>query len=213
VRTRLPLAAALAAAVATSAAGHAAPAPKPQITDPAGDAKVPYASVDVVSALYRTTGETTTRVVKGRKVTTYTPKKLVVTLNLAGAPLTNPGAAYEVGSQVAGCGAMRFTYTPGTVTGQVLGDASVWLDCGEPDPTTGSSGTLLAGTAFTLGPKSITWTVTIKTLPKPVTVGSKLSDFRAAVDVVEPVFGLEGTNLFPGASIDEGLGTGTWTLR
>jgi hypothetical protein len=194
VRTRLPLAAASFAVALLPAAGHAA-APKPQIVDTVGDAAVPHAPLDIVSALYRTTGG----------------KKLVVTLNLSGAPMTNSGMSYEVRSAVRGCpGTLSFTYTPGTATGQILGDASVWADCGEPDAN-GSTLVLLAGTTFELGPKSITWTVTIKTLPK-IRIGAKLSDFRAAVDVVEPATGLYGTNV-AGTSLDEGVGTGTWVLR
>jgi hypothetical protein len=71
---------------------------------------------------------------------------------------------------------------------------------------------LISNATFELGPKSITWTVNIKSLPKAVKVGAKLSSFRAAVDIVDPVFGLQGTP-DTGTPIDEGIGTGSWALR
>lgn len=209
---RLPFLAAALVVAATATGSNAVAAPKPQIVDAAGDAKVPHPPLDIVSALYKTTGDTVTTIVKKKKVVTYTPRKLVVTLNLSGAPMTNPGVAYEVSSDVAGCGTVRFTYTPSTVFGQVLGDASIWVDCGEPDPTTGDTLLLMSNATFELGAKSITWTVNIKSLPKAVKVGAKLSGFRAAVDIVDPVFGLQGTP-DTGTPIDEGIGAGSWALK
>src|SRR3712207_7161230 len=44
----------------------------------------------------------------------YTPRRLVVTLNLAGAPSTSAPFSYETSAEVAACGQIRFVYTPGT---------------------------------------------------------------------------------------------------
>jgi hypothetical protein len=211
MRTRLPILAAVAAVALSAGAGHAA-APKPQIVDAAGDAVGMQGTTDITSAVWSTTGDTVVTKVRGKKVTTYTPKKLVATLNLAAAPTANPPLAYEVSADVAGCGEVRFTYTPGTAFGSVLGDSSLWLDCGSEPDETGSTLTLIPGIETKLGPKSIAWTVSIKTLPKEVRVGSKWAGFRAAVDVVEPVAGLYGTNLL-GTPVDEGVGNGTWVLK
>jgi hypothetical protein len=208
---RLPAAAALAALALLSSTAHAA-APKPQLLDPKGDSVGGVGTVDIVSALWRTSGETVTTVVKGRKVVTPKPRKLIATLNLAAAPTAQPGLGYEVSANVAGCGNIRFTYWPGTVFGQVLGDGSFWNDCGDPGTTTTPGDTLIPGVQVTLGATSITWTLSFSQIPKPVKVGAKVTDFHAAVDVVEPVSGTISPGAF-GVHLDEGSGTGSWILR
>lgn len=185
--------------IALATGGHAA-APKPQLTDPKGDAIGAQATTDIVSAAWNATGHV-------RKVA----KHLTVTINLAGAPSKTAPFAYEASAEVAGCGEVRFSYTPGTVFAGLSGDSSLWIDCGPTDPTTGDNLLLLTGIKTSFGPKSITWTVTIKAMPKPAQHGSKWSGFRAAADIVDPVFGLMGT---PDAtSVDEGLGSTAWVLK
>jgi hypothetical protein len=113
VRTSL-LASALAASLAFAAPGHAA-APKPQITDPAGDAKPGTgAGFDVVSALFHTQG--TTAKVRGKKV--YTPSKLLVTVTYAGPVSADPYAAQIVAFDAPGCASVYLeSYAGGTTYG------------------------------------------------------------------------------------------------
>ena len=211
MRTRLAVLAAAVAVSAFAAPGGAA-APRPQVVDPAGDAVGGQGGMDITSAVWSTTGTTSVTKVRGRKVTTYTPTKLVVTTNLAAAPTANPPMSYEMSAEVDGCGEVRFTWTPGTVFSELIGDSSLWVDCGEADPTTGDTLLLIPNVDMKIGAKSVTWTISLKMLPKNVRAGSRWSDFRAAVDVIDPVFGLYGTRDL-GQSVDAGTGAGTWVLK
>jgi hypothetical protein len=114
----LTAAAGVVAAVVPAGAASVSPAPKPQITDPTGDANgingqgapvpVPsvsspasYAPADIVSTLFQTTYTTTTTtkkvttVVKGKKVTktvtttTQVPNGSTITMTLSAAPNTD----------------------------------------------------------------------------------------------------------------------------
>lgn len=210
MRTRLVVAAAL-AVLAAAGPVSAAPTKKPQIVDAPGDAIGGQAGTEIVSVLWTTTGDTTVTRVKGKKKTVYQPRKLVVTMNLKGAPFTQPPFAYETSAEFAGCGTIRFTYTPGTVFGQLLGPASLWYDCGDPDPTTGDTLELVPNPTHKIGAKSITWEYPIKAFPKVVKAGVLVTEFRAAVDVVEPVFGLQGTT-DTGTPIDGATSDAAWKL-
>lgn len=109
MRAQLPLAALLTLALA--APGSAA-APKPQITDPAGDA-VPAvgAGYDIVSALFKTDGITTK---VGRKKV-YTPTKLVVVVTYAGNVPTDKHAAQVLEFDAPGCADVYLeSYSGGT---------------------------------------------------------------------------------------------------
>lgn len=99
MRTRLLAAAVLACAAAVALPAHAA-APKPQITDPAGDNRVPNAGLDIVSATFSTSG--TTAKVRGKQV--YTPTRLVVSVAYAGAVATDPYATHQVTFRSPACG-------------------------------------------------------------------------------------------------------------
>lgn len=211
MRTRLPILAAIAALAVVPATGNAAAAPKPQIVDAKGDAVGMQGTTDITSARWSTTGDTVVSKVRGKKVTTYTPRKLNVTIDLAAAPTQNAPFSYEATAQVAGCGEVRFTYTPGTVFSQLLGESSLWLDCGEEPDETGSTLMLIPGIDTTVKGTSLTWSVSIKMLPKEVRVGSKWSDFAASADLTDPVMGLYGTNY--ASSIDEAAGDVVWTLK
>ena len=207
---RSALALGLCALALLATPSSAAPTKKPQIVDPV-DALGGQAGTEITSVLWTTTGVTETTKVRGKKVTTYSPRKLVVTLNLAGAPMTSAPFAYETAAEVAGCGTVRFTYTPGTVFGQVLGDSSLWYDCGPVDPTTGDTLVLVAGVSHKISGKSMTWEYPIKAFGKAVKVGAPVSDFTAAVDIVEPVFGLQGTT-DTGTPIDGAASDVVWKL-
>lgn len=184
---------ALAAVALSAVPGHAAPTKKPQIVDAATDALGGQAGTEITSVLWTTSGETTTTRYRGKKVTTYTPRRLVVTMNLAGAPMTTAPFSYETSADVAGCGTIRFVYTPGTVYSQIVSDTFLWYDCGPGDSVSGPGLTLVPGVSTKLGPKSITWEYPIKGFGKSVKVGAPVASFTAAVHVVEPVLGLDGT--------------------
>lgn len=75
-------------------------APKPQITDPVGDALVGAGpGYDVVSALFTTSGTT----VKAGRRLVYTPTKLVIVLTYAGTVATDQWAAQVVTFDAPGC--------------------------------------------------------------------------------------------------------------
>jgi hypothetical protein len=121
------LAVAAALALATPPLAHAAPPPTPQVVDPAGDANflnsqglplipaVPSTSTpadvsgaDIQSVLFQTYGTTTTKKVRGKKVTTFTPKGFTVTLTLGAAP--SPGIIYRVRAATSFCSTFWFEY-------------------------------------------------------------------------------------------------------
>ena len=95
MRLRLAAVVATAAVAALAVPGSAAPPPKPQITDPAGDAFIPEGSIDIVSALFTTDKP-------GKK-----PGRLVVTVTYAAAPDAYEPASYAVVFNVPGCGDVR----------------------------------------------------------------------------------------------------------
>lgn len=209
---RRSLVLAVLAAVALSAVpGHAAPTKKPQIVDPASDALGGQAGTEITSVLWTTSGETVTTKVRGKKVTTYTPRRLVVTMNLAGAPMTSAPFSYETSAEVAGCGTVRFVYTPGTVYSQLVSDKFLWYDCGPGDAISGPGLTLVPGVSTKIGPKSITWEYALKAFGKAVKVGAPVTTFAAAVHVVDPVIGLQGTP-DTGTPVDGAASNVVWKL-
>lgn len=86
--------------LAASAALPGAAAPKPQITDPAGDGVIPVTGMDIVSATFSTAGTTA----KAGRRTVYTPTKLVVAVTFAGPVTVDQWATHEVTFQVPFCG-------------------------------------------------------------------------------------------------------------
>lgn len=198
--------AAVAAVLAFAAPADAKPF---TYTDPKGD--MPVAGVDIVSVTYSTTGTTTTSKVRGRKVQTYTPTHLVVTLGLAGAPVEQPGIKYKVDADVGGCGVFALSYAPGTVYSQSFGPSSLYLGCGGADPI-GGEGQILFPKAAVKG-STITWELSLKTLPKNVRAGAVFGGLNATVDVVEPALGVQGLEETGGpALLDTATSTATWKL-
>jgi hypothetical protein len=180
---------AAAAVLATPAlSGAAAPAPAPQIVDPSGDAVGSQAALDIVSVKFGTTG-TTSVVKKGKKkITVYTPTKLVVTETLAAPPSTTQSVRYRIQADIDGCGSFDLFYV-NAATGP---DGSLFLSCpdGGADPTAG--GTLITTTPKIAG-NVLTWDFSLKALPTEIKVGSVVSGFKAYTDVADPVLGLFGT--------------------
>lgn len=209
MRSRLVAAVTLAALATLPAVASGAPA-RPQIRDPKGDARGGLAQVDIVTAQWSTTG-------RGAS------KALVATLTLAGAPNTERGFAYEMKSEVTGCGTVWFEYAPGTVSEATnllgnpevndgLGASSLWLECGGDGGTTTGSMLVYREMTFSVKGNVITWSVPLTALPEQVQPGAVFSDFKAIADVAEPVMGLSTTGGF-GQGLDFGQGDGVWIMR
>lgn len=192
----------LVAALAATLAIPSHAAPKPQITDAKGDG--PQPGVDIVSVLWSTTGSGS-----GRK---YVPKKLVVTMTMAGDVVTQPGLTYEVSALTTTCETVTFSVQQGNPYSTALGvnGWAEWGACTKPGSDGPSSVELL--TAAVKG-NTITWSMSIKSLPKDLTLGTIFSDFEARIDPTNPVipFPSSLTNTDNGL-IDLGTGNVKWKL-
>ena len=188
MRRSLPVLAASAALfVGFATSSHAAaPAPAPQVVDPAGDEYSGQAGEDIVSIVWSTTGTTTVTKKGKKKITTYTPKNLVATMNLSDAPDTRPGIRYVVNA-ASDCGDLDLTVVHDP-TGAVV--PSGYTACGDG---------AIVDPEVTFGPKSVVWTIPLGLLP--FKVGSTLSAFDGYVDASEFVLGIMG----PGDAVSVGI--------
>ena len=188
VLTRLALAAAGLGIVGTTSLANAATGPKAlSFTDPSGDA-LTGAAYDITKVEFTTTG---TKV--GR---TYTPKKLVVRMTIAGSFASTPGVNYEVDADLAGCGYTNFTYTPGA---QVAG--GLFTECGSAPDATGSTATLYDEPPTVTG-STVTWTFSLKGLSPEFKAGALFSGISALTVQNDPVFGIIGPGVV-GANFDD----------
>ncbi|MDQ1688916.1 MAG: hypothetical protein QOK42_1891 [Frankiaceae bacterium] len=179
MRRSLPVLAVSAALfLGAAGSGHAATLAKPQVVDAAGDEVTTQASQDITSIQWSTTGITTVKKVGKKKVTTYTPKNLVATMNLAAAPDTRPGVRYVVNA-ASDCGDLNLTVVHDP-TGAVV-----------PTGYTACGGGATVDPEVTFGPTSVAWTIPLAVLP--FKVGSALSAFDGYVDASEFVIGVVGT--------------------
>lgn len=186
------------AALALMTPGHAAPTTEPQVEDPAGDAVGGQAGTDIVSVLYTTEGKGTGKA--------YAPKKLVVTLTLAGQVVTDPGFTYEVEATTDTCGDVAFTFEPGTPYEGVTGRNgwALWGSCKVAD----SSYELLTVKA---DGSTVIWTFNLKATP--LEIGTVFEDFRARVDPTVPVVPLPSSETHTELGlIDGATGDGTWKV-
>lgn len=187
-----------AAIFALATAGHAAPTKAPQVVDPAGDSVGAQPGTDIASVLYTTAGTGSGKA--------YVPKKLVVTLTMAGPVSSEPGLTYEVEAATDSCGDVTFTLEPGTPYGEVTG-LNGWADWG--DCTVGDSNVELL--TAKIAESTVTWTFGVKATP--LKVGTVFTDFRARVDPSNPVVpfpaSVTGTEL---GLIDAATGAGPWKL-
>lgn len=195
-RSTVLLAALLAAA--TALPSHAAP--KPQITDPAGDAVGMQGGTDIVSVTYATTG-----IGSGRK---YVAKKLVVTMQMAGAVITQPGLTYEVQADTGPCGAVTFTAEQGSPYTAVTG-LNGWADWGGCNVGDSNVELLMVN----VKDKTLTWTFSLKLIPKELKLGTVFTNFEARVDPTNPLipFPSNATQTTLGL-IDKATGPGPWKL-
>jgi hypothetical protein len=178
MRLRLAAVTAAAALAAVALPGHAA---APQITDPSGDALLPSAGLDIVSALFSTDGKT---VVVGKKKT-YVPKVLKVTVTYADAADTSDLASQAVMFDVAGCGAVLLQrYSGGTwSTADCTGDESPGFD------------------AVAVG-RTIVFTLPFSSLGKQVKRGTGLTNLRTWAGLAEPVAGFGPADVSENAVVD-----------
>ncbi len=185
------------ALLALAAPGLAAPKPKPapQIVDPKGDSAGGQAGFDILSVEYSTTG-----VGAGKS---YLPKKLVVTMTLSGPPQTQGAFSYILNAELDSCGIMQIRYSPGNVTGTVIGDTYTKIGSCAPD-------------AFWFTAKVKGNVVVFEYALKAIAVdrGTEFSAFTAGVDVSDPVVAEFGTNNVPTAAgaLDKASGDGTWLI-
>jgi hypothetical protein len=199
---RLVLALAAAGIALSALPGHAA-APKPQLTDAKGDAVGMQAGTDIVSVQFSTTGTG-----KGKF---YKPAKLVVTMTLAGPPVTTPpGITYEVDVMTKECGLLTFSMQDGSPYTTVTG-VNGWGDWGDCTTSTAADGVELIRTK--VKGNTITWSWGLKAIPKALKVGTVWGPFEARVDPTNPVVpfpsSLTSTEL---GLIDAGSSTATWKL-
>lgn len=202
---RLSLVAAGLAVVGLVGGAHAATpaAPKPKslvITDPSGDA-MPGTKGDIVKVTYTTTGKTTVKKVRNKPVTTYTPDKLVLTIETADPVDTSGTTTYEIDSEVAGCDSGFDVWsTPGV-------DGSEGGGCTNADPADPTSFTDegLDG-APTVAGKTLTFTFHFNGFSgKQVKAGATISGVHAYTALVEPVVGFIGPYLVDTALANDNL--------
>ncbi|HEX8004093.1 MAG TPA: hypothetical protein VF519_15500 [Mycobacteriales bacterium] len=201
MRRAILLAGLVAATAATSATPSTAAAPKPQISDPKGDAIGAQPGADLVSVTYATTG-----VGSGRR---YVPKKLVVTMTMAGDVITQPGLTYEVEAMTSACDLVTFSAQQGSPYSSVTG-VNGWAEWGS---CAGAGGDIELITVKAAG-NTLTWSFPLKMIPKDLTVGTTFSDFAARIDPTNPAipFPSSQTRTKLGL-VDAGAGDVTWTLR
>jgi hypothetical protein len=168
MRTRLITAAAVAGIAVAAVPSHAAVAPKPQITDPTGDANglngqgvvtgapepatpADASGADIKSVLFQSTYKTKT--VHGKVV--KTPTGFTITMTMAAAP-TLPNVIYRVASSAPICDTLFFEYS--TVVSGGGGSARCAATVA---PTSGP----IAVTSVAVKGNSVIWTVPIKSIP------------------------------------------------
>lgn len=118
-------------------------------------------------------------------MTTSTPKDLVVTLTTAGAPVVQPGTAFQIGADTP-CGTF-FLFSYFSAPDRGVAHSMQFANCGEPDPT-GNDGVSLEPVVKTTG-NAISYTVPFRTLPKQIKLGSSFSALTAYTAVADPVVG------------------------
>lgn len=176
---RLALAAAGVAALGLALPAHAASAPtKLVITDDAGDA-LAGGSDDAVKLTWTTSGTSTTKKVRGRAVTTYTPKNLVVTLETADAIDTSGTTQYDIEGTADGCGDFYLYVTPGSALEGLFGS------CADDDTVD------FAGSSFAVSGKAIAFTIPLRSAPG-IDAGKTLSGLDAYTGSVDPITGEVG---------------------
>jgi hypothetical protein len=191
---RLALAAAGLAAVGLAVPAGAASAPsKLTFTDESGDALV-GGSDDAVKMTWTTSGTTTKKKVRGRTVTTYTPKNLVVTLETAEAIDTSGTTQYDIEGAADGCGDFYVYVAPGSALEGLIGS------CGDDDAVD------FAGSSFEVKGNAIVFTVPLGTVPG-IAAGKTLTALDGYTGSVDPVTGEIGAVLIGGTLANDTIAT------
>jgi hypothetical protein len=198
----------VALATTASAGGPAAPNTL-TFNDPAGDAVPTDDGNDILSVTYTTTGVQEPKGPgkgRGKGNLVYTPKALVVTMQLAAPPSAVPGTLYEADATTSACGDLLLYFTPG-----VDGSGGL-VDCGSEADATGSTATSLDVEPQVQG-NTVTWTLPLSSLPKEMAVGSTISDFVAYSTQTDPVTGVVGPYLIDSSlNYDNASGDGTYKI-
>ena len=207
MRTRLIVAAAVAGIAVTALPGLAATAPKPQITDQAGDANflngqgivtgapspttpADASAADIKSVLFQSTFKI--KKVHGKVV--KTPTGFTITMTMASAP-SLPNVIYRVAASTPICDTLFFEYST-AVSGT---DGSARCAAALPAP----SGPVAVTSVIVKG-NSVIWTVPIKSLP----AGQTLSSLDAQTRFIT---GTPGVSL-TAPQYDEATSSATYTI-
>jgi len=173
------------------AAPKAKPVP-PQIVDPKGDSLGGQAGFDILSVEYKTSG-----LGSGKA---YVPKKLIVTLTLAGPPRTEGLVAYTMRAETDTCGRFIVKYTPGTAVSGLIGD------------TYATFGSCAEGMFFPAKVKGSVVTFEFGLKATGIDRGTEVSDFIATVDLSDPALGSFGSDIVSPGLLDKASGKGTWLV-
>ena len=199
---RPAIAVAAAALLALAGSSHAGSAPATlTFTDAAGDALTQQASHDITRVAFTTTGKTTR--VGGRTV--YKPHDLVVTMTLAGSPLTVPGMNYEIDADLSGCGTTHFTYTPNAVF-----KGGLYTACGSPPDSSTGTATLYEAPPTVKG-GTLTWVFDMSGLSPEFKAGAVFSSIRAFTVLNDPAVGVIGPGVF-GLDFDDASTTKSFKI-
>lgn len=207
----LALPAALSALALISHQAQAAPAaPKPQVVDPAGDARSQQSAHDIVSTTFEVTktAVVTTKKVKGKTVksTTYVPKDFVVTLKLAGAPSQEPGVDYWISAGSA-CGDLTLqSYYDASAQGMV--QFTNFSDCGPDQSVAGLTvNTYDLSPDVVFGADFISYTMPFKSLPKQIKLGSTFTAPYVYTALADPLVGFDTVGFVdPATAVDDAKG-------
>lgn len=200
-RRALLLSALLAAAVAAPSGA----APKPQVVDPKGDAVGAQPGADLAAVTFSTTGTGSGR--------GYVPKKLVVTMEMAGDVVTQPGLTYEISAETSACGPVTFSAQQGTPYSQVVG-VNGWAEWGDCMSRSDATSNVELITVAAKG-NTLTWSFSLKMVPKELAVGTTFSNFQARIDPTNPVVPFPSGTLGVGhrGLVDVATSTAVWKLR
>ena len=182
------------------------------IVDAPGDAIADQASLDITGVDFHMTSTSTTSMVptrgnNGRKrpVTTVTPKDLVVTMTLAGAPEVTPGVSYQIGAETE-CGHL-FVYSYFSAADGGPTDVFQFSGCGGADPaSTDGEANLSIEPTVAISGSTITWTVPARALPKSIGLSSTWTELTAYTAVTEPVIGYATADFVPESAVDYATG-------
>lgn len=207
MRIRTTLFAGLAAGAALFASTASA-APTAVITDAKGDAKGAQAAYDIVSVTMETT--------KVSKAKNAPLKDFVVTMELAAAPDTKPGTAYQIFGTNAACGAF-FAYVYWSALDAGPSSSLQFGDCGDGTDPTSDNFLVESATVTTQGTKLV-FKASAKALPSQIKAGSAFTELVAYTAPTEPVVGystydvavISGAPIEDAATIDFARGDKTY---